>query len=331
MFKHHRASALLPALLVSACTVGTPGEPGGQQTENLARGDVREQSFAEFIRDRRTTFAVAPELNLETHKARLVKEIQLADFTVKMSFRLDPKRSDDLAGLYEGWRDQRDVTVEWGPVFAKVEGLDAREVPVRIEDLQSVLLDPTVRSICGRYKVVGPVTMTVEGQTYQGTVKMSFTSASHTELGEPVDSDAANVACEEETWFLIIDYCGDACEFILPADPHIEATCTLGGIIGMVTGSGTPIVGGGGGQVGVLATATASCWNEFKGTCKLVGAFWGDYCVCSAPHAPKLVCNRAGSPCQGSAGGSCSNPTWSCGSGGGQTVDAGVQHSTGGR
>ncbi|CAN0534403.1 unnamed protein product, partial [Laminaria digitata] len=71
----------------------------------------------------------------------------------------------------------------------------------------------------------------------------------------------------------------------MPADPRIEATCTLGGIVGMVTGSGTPIAAGGGAEVG-------------------------------------LKCNTVGSPCQGSPGGSCSNPSWSCGPTTGSTTDA---------
>ena len=31
---------------------------------------------------------------------------------------------------------------------------------------------------------------------------------------------------------------------------------------------------------GVTMSLMAQCWNEFTGTCKFQGAFWGDYCTC---------------------------------------------------
>merc|ERR1719253_1011850 len=64
--------------------------------------------------------------------------------------------------------------------------------------------------------------------------------------------------------------------------------------------------------MGVTMSLMAQCWNEFTGTCKFQGAFWGDYCTCHSTKAPKLVCNNPGSPCQGTAGAACSNPTWTC-------------------
>lgn len=327
-FHFSHAHILVPAMLLGACTpASTPGQHPSRQAALQSSSDAKDVTFSEFIRARTTRFVVAPEFNAETNKVKLIKELRLRDSSLKMSFRIDPKQ-DGVKELYEHWNDGKNVTVEWGATFSKVEGMEAREVQLRLEDVEQVMLDPSVRTICGRYKVVGPVQLVVDGQTYNGSFKLSFTDVHYATLGEPVESTAANVACEEETWWLFVDYCEDSCAFIMPAGPKIEATCTLGGIVGMVTGSGTPIAAGGGAQVGVLATATASCWNEFKGKCKLVGAFWGDYCTCSSSSAPKLVCNTVGSPCQGTAGASCSNPSWSCGPTTGSTVDAGTPPST---
>lgn len=318
------ALILAPALLLGACTPSSsPGQDPNRQAALQSSGTTKSVTFSEFLHARTARFTVAPEFNQETNKVKLIKELRLEDSSLKMAFRIDPKQ-EGVQELYENWHEDRDVIVEWGAVFAKVEGMEAREVRVRLEDVEKVMLDPSVRTICGRYKVVGPVKMHVAGKTYEASFKLSFTEVHYATLGEPVDSKAANVACEEETWFGVFDYCEETCEFIMPADPRIEATCTLGGIVGMVTGSGTPIAAGGGAEVGVLATATASCWNEFKGKCKLVGAWFGDYCTCSSSRAPELKCNTVGSPCQGSPGGSCSNPSWSCGPTTGSTTDAGT-------
>jgi len=322
-----KSLALMPALALAACTVQESAPQATSQALESV-GDDKALTFEQFIRASSTRFVMTPEYNEDVTKVKLVKELRLEDATVRMSFRLDPKQ-EGLLDLFPAWRDAREVTASWGPVFAKVEGLEAREVPVRLDDLQGVLTDPTVRSICGHYKAVGPAQLTIDGQEYDATVKVSLADVHYATQGAPAESEAANIACEEETWFLVVDYCGDDCSFILPADPKIEATCTLGGLVGMVTTSGTPIGGAGGAEIGVLATVTASCWNEFKGKCKLVGAFWGDYCTCSSSNAPKLVCNAVGSPCQGSPGGSCRNPTWSCGSGGASEADAGTAQTGG--
>ena len=268
-------------------------EPGGHAREAVtvaAADSLHDVSLDRFLRERATSFTITPELNHDDKRVRMVKEVHLSDFSMKMSFRIDPKQ-EGVQELFETWEGSKDVSVTWGPVFAKVEGLEAREVRVRLEDVQNVLLDPTVRTICGRYRVVGPMQMQIDGQTFDGTMKLSLTNAVYTTLGDPVDSSAADIACEEETWFFVFDYCESKCKFILPADPRVEGTCTLGGVLGMVTASGTPIGAAGAGQMGVLATTTAQCWNEFEGACKLVPAFFGDYCTCSSSNAPKLKCN----------------------------------------
>lgn len=241
-----------------------------------------------------------------------------SDGTLRLIFRLD--RNSELPALFTSWTQPASVHVAWNDDFAFLNGQD-REQPITANAIDSVLRNPGIRSICGQQKVVGRVTLTAFGRDYAGTMTVGFAFPMST--GEPVESEAADLACEDWS-FLTWDSCTDeVCKFILPADPRLEATCTLGGAISGATATGTIFGGAGGGQLGVLVTTRAECWNEFTGKCKLRSAWFSDYCVCSSPNAPKLVCNKA-NLCDGANGGSCTGPTATCGGAGVVTpADAG--------
>lgn len=334
---NHMNHALVAVLVGASLSVGgcaVDGQPTSSSAASAETPFVNPgRTLSDFLRYQQASMTMKPEVDLAAGRVRFVTSLPLEDGTLKMVFRLDVK-DPRVAELYRGWDEAKTVRLEWAPVFAKVEGLEAREVQIRWQDVQGVMNDPTARTICGTQKVLGKITMVIDGERYSGSMKMGFRSHSYL-TGEPVDSNAADFACEDHS-FVVIDWCDDTCKFIMPAGPQVSTTCTLGGVVGGMTATGTAFGGAGGAEIGVLATTTAACWNEFDGKCKLVDAWFGDYCVCAPEGAPNLHCNPHGDPCSGSAGGSCSTPSWSCGGGGTpprtdagvlQVTDAGVRQS----
>lgn len=273
-----------------------------------------------FLGGHATELVLKPEVQLDRGIVKLSTTVTRSDGTLRLIFRLD--RNEDLRALFASWSQPASVHVAWNDDFAYLNGAD-REQAISAIAVDSVLRNPGIRSICGLQKVVGQVTVTAFGRDYRGNMTVGFAYPMST--GEPVESEAADLACEDWS-FLTWDSCTDeACKFILPADPRLEATCTLGGAMTGATATGTIFGGAGGGQLGVLVTTRAECWNEFTGKCKLRSAWLSDYCVCSSPNAPKLVCNARPNLCDGSNGGSCAGPTASCGGSAGtvQPADAG--------
>ncbi len=275
-----------------------------------------------FWLEREATLVLQPEVDEAAGRVRFRTDIALADATLRLNFRLDT-RKQSLEELFRTWDAPEEVSLSWTDEAVYLEGLEAKEVPVPSGQFLSVLKDPKIRTICGLQKVVVPIKMALRGNEYAGTMTVGLAFVTTT---EPVNSDAANIECEEYwPWYNPLwTYCSaDPCAFLMPADPRLVTTCTAGGVIGGVTATGTAIVGIGGAELGVEATTRAECWNEFTGTCKFVDGWFSDYCVCSPKSAPTLRCNNQPAPCQGTAGGTCRNPTWSCGPSQ-PSVDAGV-------
>ncbi|MCK6545357.1 hypothetical protein L6R52_05770 [Myxococcota bacterium] len=279
----------------------------------------RALSVDDFWSKKETSLILQPVVDFAKDRVRLKAEIPLDEVTLKVIFRLD-SRDERVPGLYRSWDQPREVTLRWTDAAYYLEGLEGREMPMEPGRLLATLRDPAIRSICGHQKVVVPMTMTIEGIKYSGTMTIGPLFSSTPE--EPVDSNAADYACEDHA-IIVYNWCDDTCKFILPADPRVVGTCTLGGVVGGLTATGTALVGAGGAELGVLVTTTASCWNEFDGKCKLVNAWLGDYCVCAPENAPRLKCNPQPSVCAGTNGGSCTGPTWTCSPP--AATDAGVQ------
>ena len=290
--------------------------------EQAALNDYQDQVSEALITlfEAPVTTEVVASYRPEEGKVSLKGEIDLG--VAPLSFSLRFERKDERAfALLQDWGAMRNVTLHWKQQFAYLDGADPEEIQIQAAEVPGVLFDGYVRPICGRDKVMAAVTIEVDGAMLNGAVTLSVPdnpwlsfnpmalSAAPAITAAKWD-DAADDACED-SYFLWFDYgCSGKCKYQQRSVDQTQDVCLrvqVGGGIQVAPYSKPD----GGGEIDVeyenrVHRQTLRCWEEYQGTCKLIGSFI-EYCSCHAPKAPKIECMPVG-PCSQTTS-SCSSPS----------------------
>ncbi|EJK49709.1 hypothetical protein THAOC_31382 [Thalassiosira oceanica] len=242
-------------------------------------------------------FRSVPYVDLANNEYKLSGDVPLKTVRCISTFKFKGRDEGDmtLADLLGGWTEEKDVGVSWTVGYHEIGGQDGG-YPDLVElsfPLEYTLLDPGRRSV----RVLAAV--------HQGSPKKLFCLSAVNPIcgnqkvvapivmtvdGNEYDgSMTVGLATSSGRKLDAPDVEQEACPMgglwgIWSADPQITGTCTLGALGGGLTATGTAFGGVGGAEMALASSKMHS----------------------------GVTTAHASSPCQGTPGASCSNPTWTC-------------------